>query len=163
MHAREVYDGSDGALTRRFYAALGTCGPLGEIAAHLFRAQKCSRRAKQYGPVAGVNGATYQQLAYARKAESLRALVAILGHHGAAHGFRFGWGRDETQSMNKWVLYVDVPEHGQVSFHSPTRFAGPDYPGAWDGRHASEHRIIEFCDRVLSTRIQNASLFETAL
>ena len=58
-----------------------------------------------------------------------------------------GWGRDEAQTFNKWVLYVDLPE-GQVSFHSPERYEGPDYPGQWDGRRLSEERIISFCQRV---------------
>ncbi len=43
---------------------------------------------------------------------------------------------------------VDLPELGQCSFHSPERYAGPDYPGEWDGRRASEERILAFCQKV---------------
>jgi hypothetical protein len=86
-------------------------------------------------------------MAYERKAYSLKELIAALADHGAALGITFGWGRDESQHYNKWVLYVDLP-NGQVSFHSPERYDGPDYPGEWDGRRASEERIISFCQQV---------------
>jgi hypothetical protein len=141
VSAAAVYDGSDAALTRAFLKELVTRGPAGEIAALLFRAQKSSRRAKMYGPT------SYRGLAYARKGESLKALTEALAEHGAALGIAFGWGRDEG-SFNPWVLYCDLPG-GQCSFHSPERYAGPDYPTGWDGRRASEERILEFCERVL--------------
>jgi len=41
-----------------------------------------------------------------------------------------------------WVVYFELPQ-GQVSFHSPTRGSGPDYPGEWDGTHTSQDRITE--------------------
>jgi hypothetical protein len=140
-------------MTRRFYAALEKRGPVGLVAMNLFRAQKCSKRAKKYGPYAGVGGSSFRDLAYERKAYSLKELVSVLKEHGAALGIMFGWGRDEAQGVNKWVLYVELPGDGgpqiqQVSFHSPDRYDGPDYPGKWDGRHASEERIISFCQKV---------------
>ena len=140
--ARQVYEGSDGALTRRFLLDLEKRGPAGCVAALLFRAQKSSRRAKMYGMT------SYRGLAYDRKGESLKELTAALAEHGAALGITFGWGRDE-RSFNPWVLYVELSELGQVSFHSPERYDGPDYPGEWDGRRASEERIINFCQEVL--------------
>lgn len=39
MKAHQVYSGSDGAATRRFYAELTKLGPHGEIAMNLFRAR----------------------------------------------------------------------------------------------------------------------------
>ena len=59
----------------------------------------------------------------------------------------FDVGKDEVQSFNMHVLYVDLP-NGQVSFHSPERFDGPDYLGEWDGLRMSEERIIQFCQEV---------------
>lgn len=147
MNAYRVYQGSDGALTTRFYRELARLGPVGAIAMNLFRAQKCSRRAKKYGPYAGIAGSSYRDLAYARKGWSLGQLAEALDEHGARLGIGFGWGLDDAQRENKHVLYVDLPE-GQVSFHSGERYAGPDYPGEWDGRRASEDRIIRFCQRV---------------
>lgn len=148
LNVREVYDGSDGALTRRLLAELVKRGPAGRVAALLFRAQKSSRRAKLYGRT------SYRDLSYDRKGESLRELTEALAEHGAALGFVFGWGRDDS-SMNPWVLYVELPRDDsgevlQVSFHSPERYAGPDYPGQWDGRRVSEERIIAFCQRVIA-------------
>ena len=141
LSARHVYEGSDGALTRRFLSELLKRGPAGLVAALLFRAQKSSRRAKCYGRT------SYRSLAYDRKGESLKELTAALAEHGASLGIRFGWGRDEG-SFNPWVLYVELPGIGQVSFHSPDRFDGPDYPVEWDGARASEERIIIFCQKV---------------
>ncbi len=148
MTAHEVYAGSDGALTRRFYAALEKRGAAGIIALYLFRAQKCSRRAKKYGPYAGAGGRSYRDMAYERKGWSLKQLTEVLREHSAQLGIMWGWGRDELQSFNKWVLYVDLPQLGQVSFHSSERYEGTDYPGDWDGKRASEERIIKFCQRI---------------
>lgn len=115
---------------------------------NLFRAQKCSRRAKKYGPYSGIGDKSYRQMAYDRKAFSLKELTEALEAHGTHLGITYGWGRDEGQTYNKWVLYVDLPDSGQCSFHSPERYKGPDYPGKWDGLRMSEERILRFCQEV---------------
>ncbi len=152
MNAYEVYKGSDGELTRRFYAELERRGPIGVIAMNLFRASKCSARAKLYrGGIRGVR--RYKDKAYERKDWSLRQLCEALVEHGPALGIRFGWGRDDLEGRNPWVLYVELPGAGpglcQVSFHSPVHHAGPDYGGHWDGMHLSSERIIAFAQRVI--------------
>lgn len=48
MDAITVFEGSDGELTKTYYAELSKRGPIGEVAMNLFRAQKCSERAKVY-------------------------------------------------------------------------------------------------------------------
>lgn len=147
MKAHEVYNGSEGALTRAYYAALEQRGPAGIVAVNLFRAQKCSTRAKKYrGGVRGVG--SYRGMAYDRKAWSMGNLCAALAEHGEALGIAYGWKRDPLALTNPWVLYVDLP-NGQVSFHSPTRGEGSDYAGEWDAMHASEQRILAFCDGVM--------------
>ncbi len=147
MKAIEVYQGSDGELTKAYYAALEKQGPIGIVAVNLFRAQKCSARAKVYrGGIRGVG--RFKDLAYERKGWSLQNLAKTLGQHGAALGISFGWGKDPKQEWNSHVLYIDLPVVGQVSFHSPTRYEGPDYPGEWDGQHQSESRVVEFCEHV---------------
>jgi hypothetical protein len=118
-------------------------GPAGRVAVLLFRAQKSSRRAKMYG-----GHSRHGERAYGRKGESLRELSAALGESAIALGITYGWGRDEG-CENSCVFYVELPGFGQVSFHSPDRYDGPDYPGEWDGRRASEERIINFCQQVL--------------
>jgi hypothetical protein len=91
---------------------------------------------------------SYRGLAYDRKGESLKELASVLVEHGMQIGITFGWGRDEG-SFNPWVLYVELP-NGQCSFHSPERYDGPDYLGEWDGVRASEERIINFCQVVIT-------------
>ncbi len=149
MNAREIYDGSDGDATKRYYARLCEAGPVGIVAMNLFRAQKCSTRAKKYrGGIRGVG--SFRSMAYERKTYSMEELCRVLILHGAEVAIRFGWKLDPATPLNggaSWVMYVDLPQ-GQVSFHSPTRMKGPDYPGEWDMTRLSELRIIEFCDRV---------------
>ncbi len=146
MKASHVYEQSDGKLTQRYYDELTKRGTLGIIAVNLFRAQKCSSRAKVY------RGRRFKSAAYDRKQWSLGLLVEALEAFGRQLGIRFGWKEDRSQEWNPWVLYVDLPQ-GQVSFHSPDRGDGPDYPGEWDGLKASVDRILEFCDQVYSDTV----------
>ena len=48
MNIHAIYEGSNGDATRALYEHLQTLGPAGVIALNLFRAQKCSTRAKLY-------------------------------------------------------------------------------------------------------------------
>lgn len=147
MNATEVYQGSDGELTKAYYRKLVECGPSGVVAMNLFRAQKCSTRAKRYR--GGVKGrGSYRDMAYEKKQWSMSLLVEALMATPGVDGIRFGWKRDEAAQYGpEWVLYVDLPQ-GQVSFHSPARGDGPDYPGDWDRQHQSAERILAFCDSV---------------
>jgi hypothetical protein len=152
MKASVVYAGSDGDLTTRYYAELQKRGAIGLVAVNLFRAQKCSARAKKYTR-------RYKGAAYDRKSWSLDNLCAILAEHAGELGIRYGWKLDPDTPLRgepAWVLYVDIPQ-GQVSFHSPSRGAGPDYPEEFDGEHKSAERIIAFCDAVYQNVIQAAA------
>jgi len=152
MRAVEVYEGSDGALTRAFYAALEARGPAGVVAVNLFRAQKTSTRAKLYR--GGIRGkGSYKSMAYDTKRWAMENLVKVLTEHGAALGITFGWKEDPQTVFGEeasWVLYVDLPQ-GQVSFHSPNKLAGPLYARDWDQQKLSAQRVIEFADSVAST------------
>jgi len=153
MNAHEVYEGSDGELTKRYYAELEKRGHSGLLALNLFRAQKCSARAKVYR--GGMRGkGSYKSMAYDRKQWSLENLCEILGQHAEALRVRWGWKKDPAVLFGEqasYVLYVDLPQ-GQVSFHAPGRGKGPDYPGDWDRSKESAARIIEFCDAVFHQR-----------
>lgn len=143
MNAREIYEGSDGEATTALYNHLSTLGPAGVIARDLFRAQKCSERAKDYSR-------RYKSEAYARKQWSLGLLVNTLADHRGACSVTFGWKRDPKPPIGyPWVLYIDTPD-GQCSFHMPIRGEGPDYPGEWDNSQASADVVIKFTERVLA-------------
>jgi hypothetical protein len=154
MDALEVYQGSDGALTKRYYSLLALSGDIGSVAMNLFRTQKASARAKVYR--GGVKGrGSYKSMAYDKKGWSIEQLCKVLVMHPET-GITFGWKIDPKMvalhDPSKWVLYVDLPE-GQVSFHSPKRYEGPDYPGEWDGvKNASGQRIVNFCNRIVRER-----------
>src|SRR5207253_3086437 len=123
------------------YAELEKRGPAGLVAVNLFRAQKCSTRAKVY------RGRSYRDMAYDRKSWSMGNLVEILKLHGAALAIAFGWRADPLTPFGdapSWVLYIDLPQ-GQVSFHSPSRGEGPEYICAWDGqrkKRRADHSIL---------------------
>jgi hypothetical protein len=148
MTPHQIYLASDGEATKALYARLGELGPVGAVALNLFRAQKCSARAKVYrGGIAGKG--RYRDMAYDRKQWSMGNLVQVLGRHAAELGIRWGWKIDPEQSYHRWVLYVDLPT-GQVSFHSEQRGAGPDYPADWDGiRDVCAGRICDWCELLL--------------
>lgn len=135
-----VYEGSNGDVTKAMYVELAALGPAGVIAMNLFRAQKCSARAKLYK---GGRGG-YTGIAYDRKSWSLGLLCEALTAHGANLGVAWGWGIDRAAVNFENVLYVDLPT-GQVSFHNPSRKTGPEYLGQWDGvRSASTERICRY-------------------
>ncbi len=144
VHA--LFFGSNGAATTKFCRELHDQGHIGEIAAALFTVQKASSRAKVYrGGRKQEDGreVPYKDLAYGRKGKFLKLLAGLLARDDC--GMAWGWGLDLKQPKAKHVLYIDIPQ-GQVSLHSVQRFAGPDYHGAWDGRDATEDRVIQFCE-----------------
>ena len=141
--ALAVYQGSDADATRRLYDDLEALGPRGSIAMNLFRACKCSERAKAYRRRA------HKDAAYDRKQWSMGMLANALQTHAGALGMSWGWGLDEAQPLHRYVLYVDTP-NGQVSFHSEARGIGPVYPGQWDGqRGVAAARVCAFAAAVL--------------
>lgn len=147
---RAAYRGSSGKATLDLFARLLERGPDGELACLLFRAQKNSSRAKtgayRYGRDAA--GQRFAKGAYERKGESLEALCRFLTDLGCDDGSVWGWKIDRHADRNQWVLYVETPQ-GQCSFHSPTRYAGPDFSGEWD-RANSEETVLRFCEEVLA-------------
>lgn len=151
MTAIEVYEKSDGDATRALYAQLEALGPRGYVAANLFRAQKCSARAKEYSR-------RYKADAYGRKQWAMGNLTKCLTEHGETLDIRWGWKRDTRQEIYPWVLYVDLP-NGQVSFHTAARGVGPDYPGDWDQvPTAVAGRVVTFAQQVLDGAVQASAL-----
>ncbi len=143
-----VYMGSDGEATRALYRRLESLGPAGVVATNLFRACKCSERAKVY------RGGGYRGAAYDRKQWSMDNLARALSEHGEALGIApgtgWGWGEDAAQPHHRWVLYVEIPT-GQVSFHTAARGDGPAYAKPWDGiRIQGPTRICKWVAQLLA-------------
>jgi hypothetical protein len=145
-----VFNGSDGKATQELYARLQRLGPAGVVAMNLLRAQKNSGRAKVYR--GGNRNGSYKQQAYQRKQWAMGQLCVELLAHGAEAGVtRWGWQIDTTaQGPHAWVLYVELLNRGQVSFHTDERGNGPDYTVGFDGAvGASVNRILYFAADVL--------------
>jgi hypothetical protein len=148
MKAVEVLAQNNGEVTKAYYAELQSKGIAGEIAVALFRAQKRSSRAKDY------RRGKWRRAAYDVKNWSMGELCRLLAQHASAVGIAsWGWKPDPDVPFGdepSHVLYVDLPDNiGQISFHSPNRLSGPDYPHHWSGDHRSAERIVLFCDRVM--------------
>lgn len=144
MKAIDVYIQMDGLLTKRYYTELTRRGSAGVVAMNLFRAQKCSSRAKVYRRRA------FTEEAYARKEWSMGQLCDCLRTHGKSLGIDYGWREDPDVLFGanaSYVLYVEIPP-GQVSFHCPRRGNGPTYMKNWDRKQSSQERIVAFCDMV---------------
>jgi hypothetical protein len=150
--AREIFEGSDAAKTKAYYARLTAQGPYGIIAAFLMRAQKASTRAKKYHGISPLwskgHRVSYRDLAYERKGISLQQLNDALEDHEKTVNIPFGWKEDPKQPYARWVLYVDLPQ-GQVSFHNTMPYSARIYPRDWDRQHASAERIFAFCEAVM--------------
>lgn len=151
MTPLEIYQGSDGAATKELYGKLEALGPLGLVAMNLFRACKCSDRAKVYR--GGIRGkGSYRAMAYDRKAYSMEQLSKILTEHAEILSIGWGWKEDPKtlfDNRSSWVLYVDTTR-GQCSFHSPTRGLGPAYPRDWDNQVGmTTQRVIDLATELL--------------
>lgn len=146
---QRIYQGSDGEATKMLYRDLEAFGPIGTIALNLFRASKCSERAKLYS-----RGPGHKTKAYARKDWSIRNLAGALQVERARQPLNLGWGWAVDADMRErgdphhHILYVDLPT-GQVSFHVGARYDGPDFAGQWDGeRGAGAMRVCRFVAEV---------------
>lgn len=154
--AHEVFHQKSGDVTKAYYADLAACGPAGELGVALFRAQKRSTAAKQ--------GRRYRGENYDVKEYSLKEVSRIIekysgkltySHHGGLISIdHWGWKQDPDVRFGdsaSWVLYVDLPWFGQVSFHNPSRLHHKNYEFNWDGaRGVSEERIISYCNAIMS-------------
>lgn len=144
MTALDVYNGSSGDATKALYARLEALGSIGVVAMNVFRAHKCSARAKDYSR-------RYKGEAYGRKQWSMENLCAELLK--ADLPIRWGWKQDPAREFHNWVLYLDLPT-GQVSFHTAARGKGPDYPDQWDGaKGIGSTRVCTWVDDLLSGRV----------
>lgn len=149
VRVMNLFAGSDGEATKQLYAELEAIGPAGFIAANLFRASKCSARAKVYRG-ARRSRCAYKRMAYERKQWAIDNLTDALAKHAAAIGLVWGWGDDPKEQMHSAVLYVDLPA-GQISFHTYPGSMGPKYEKPWDGvKGVSASRINDYVAQILS-------------
>lgn len=146
-----VFSGSDAEATKALYAKLEAIGPRGGIAMNLFRACKASTRAKLYR--GGDRRGSYKSQAYDRKLWSMDNLCRALVAQADDLGVEWGWGYDRKAVGFEHVLYVEVPNIGQISFHAERRGDGHDFDGVWDGAvEKSADRICRWCSELLTAK-----------
>ena len=141
-----VYKARDAQRTRDLYARLVAKPPRGIVAVNVLRAARNSEMAKGYSKGSATRAA-YETKDWAI-GELCRALVEKPGVITS-----WGWGRDPKAVGFEDVLYIDMPGCGQISFHNSHRYAGPDYPGEWDGVVGKVSiRVCRWVEAILNDR-----------
>jgi hypothetical protein len=77
-------------------------------------------------------GYTYADIAYLKKCEHIEALIEISRSHGWVFGVQPSDVPDTTH-----IIYFELPDVGQVSWHYSPRGPLPVYAGQWDGQVGS--------------------------
>ena len=154
----KVYNGTDGDATRALYARLFALGPAGAVAVNLLRVSKNSKGGKTSRYSGRGRRAAYESKDWAI-GELCRELVA----HSDELGIDWGWGYDAKAVGFEHVLYVEIPGHGQVSFHTYARRDGGDYGKEWDGvKDVSHVRIVGWAQFILNGESQDVERDRTA-
>jgi hypothetical protein len=144
MAAIEAFNAKDGGVTVGYQNELISRGKAGQLAFGLFRAQKRSTRAKVYR-------GKFRGNSYDGKNEALKFVDSLLLLSGSSLDSAvsdWGWKRDHRQAMHDQVLYVDLKDFGQCSFHSAQAMSGRHYRGNWDSSKASVDVVLAYCDSV---------------
>ena len=144
MHAVDAFKTTKADETVAYQNELILRGELGQIAFGLFRAQKRSTKAKSY------RGAMRRN-SYDGKGEALQYLDAALTLWDAEFGINWGWKKDPKQEYHNQVLYVELPGHGQCSFHSSAAAGPKQFGGEWDSSKPVIETVLEFCDFVIQS------------
>jgi hypothetical protein len=144
MHAIDAFNTSNAEETVAFQNELILRGELGQIAFGLFRAQKRSSKAKSY------RGAMRRN-SYDGKGEALYYLDAALTLWDEELGINWGWKKDPRQECHDKVLYVELPDHGQCSFHAASQASPKQFDGEWDSSKPVIETVLEFCDFVMQS------------
>lgn len=142
MQAIQAFEAKNASQTVAYQNELLNRGDLGQIAFGLFRAQKRSTRAKTYRR-------SMRQESYAAKSEALKYLDAGLHQWAEDHGIEWGWRGDPSQTYHNQVLYVQLPGHGQCSFHSERAFSKQRFYGDWDSTRPVVETVLAYCDAVM--------------
>lgn len=144
MHAVDAFQTKIASETVAYQNELILRGELGQIAFGLFRAQKRSTKAKDYR-------GSLRRSSYDGKNEALKYLDSALTLWDAELGINWGWKRDQRQEYHNQVLYVELPDHGQCSFHSATSVSKKEFDGEWDSSKPVLETVLEFCDFVMQS------------
>ena len=141
MKAQEAFDSRVASVTLGYQNELIMRGEPGQLAFGLFRAQKRSTRAKQYRR-------RWKSQTYQGKSDALRFVDAALTAWAELLQVQWGWATDPGQQVHNQILYVEIPNVGQCSYHSERRFSAKEFPGQWD-RGCSRETVLRYCDMVM--------------
>ncbi|MEO8270377.1 MAG: hypothetical protein ABI557_11705 [Aureliella sp.] len=144
MDAKKAFASKDAKQTILFQDRLISRGHAGQVAFGLFRASKRSQRAKSYRR--GMRASAYDA-----KSNALQHLDSALSRWGQELGIEWGWNIDPSQPVHRFVLYVDLPKHGQASFHAGKAESETVYRKDWSGKRDSAEVVLAYCQEVLDS------------
>jgi hypothetical protein len=147
MRAREVYDGSDGELTKRYYAALAERGVIG------FDRDESLPCTEVLRPGEALSRRRVQRRSV-RPEELVMGLLcsrAGAAMRGARNRVRVE-GRSQGRRTTSGCSTSTCPP-AKCSFHAAAHGEGPDYSRATGtGSIQRAERILAFCDQVIRRR-----------
>lgn len=144
MRAVDAFKTKNAAETVEFQNKLIVRGEIGQVAFGLFRAQKRSTKAKEFR-------GSMRRAAYDGKGEALKYLDSALALWADMLGISWGWRRDPVQAYHDQVLYVDLPNGRQCSFHSDRALSDKQFEGEWIKGKPVFESVLEFADHVMET------------
>jgi len=144
IHALEAFETRSRDKTVEFQNDLLCRGRAGQLAFGLFRAQKRSTLAKTY------RRHNDRQSSYDGKNEALQYLDAVLSRWGAAMKIEWGWQVDRKTEVHQHVLYVQLTDKRQCSFHSGKCYSEKAFPDQWIPKPPVVDTVLWYCDAVLA-------------
>ncbi|MBL6852365.1 MAG: hypothetical protein ISS15_05430 [Alphaproteobacteria bacterium] len=140
-----VYLGSNGDKTKALYQRLNALGPVGFVASNLFRACKCSERAKDY------RRGSQKREAYRRKQWSLDNLDGVrCCSNMAQRSGSSGAGRPIRRRNSTSKCSMSSSRPARLAFTPRRAATARIFVGAWDGvRGEAPERICRWVVQVL--------------
>ena len=144
----EAFHASNAPMSRQLCKELESKGPIGQLAALLFKAEKARKQAKSYLGRAPVSGRPYRGYSYDRMREMLAKAILLLEAHAVAMGMPWSWHREDKPGAPFWSLTIDLPT-GRVAYRMPYLYAEPEYYSGVEDDAENSDQVTEFCAGVL--------------
>ena len=144
----ETFHASNAPMSRQLCKELESKGPIGQLAAMLFKAEKANMQAKSYLGRSPVSGRPYRGYSFDRMREMLAKAIRLLDAHAKAMGTPWSWHREDKPGGPFWSLTIDLPT-GRVAYRMPYLYAETESNSGVEDDAENSDQVTEFCAGVL--------------
>lgn len=109
---------------------LGKTDPIARALRLALEIEDCSTQGKKYF---GSWSDTY----YRKKSEFIHELIELF------RAELWTFGKQPSLTRPRWIIYFEIPDCEQISFHTELLTEVPDYTKAWDGKRNSTFGKLE--------------------